>query len=393
MTLLAGGVRRPVGEVRALHGHAAVPHRHDGLRRRVDRLERRSLRRRCVFDEFPFIFLTLMLSLQASYAAPLILLAQNRQADRDRVALEQDRSRDERNLADTEFLTREVASLRLALREQATRDFVRSELRDLLERARGAGDHPPPRRRSRLAAAPPRLDPATHPLRDCRPLLQQGPALDERVCCAVRSRRRTAPRSGEPAQRHTMEDMSVPALPSRDAMLTALSKVNDPEIRKPITELGMVKSVEIDDAGQGRPRDLPHRLGLPDEGDADHVTRRQRPPGCPRRRHVGRGRARRHERRAARRAAPTAARRCAREGDPLRQAQPPHPGVCRGVGQGRRGQVVGHRQPRRRDGRAGAAGRGRRRRRLRLLRAAHARRRAASHAGRRHDPAARSRTR
>jgi uncharacterized membrane protein len=85
------------------------------------------------FDEFPFIFLTLMLSLQASYAAPLILLAQNRQADRDRVALEQDRARDERNLADTEFLTREVASLRLALREQATRDFVRSELRGLLE--------------------------------------------------------------------------------------------------------------------------------------------------------------------------------------------------------------------------------------------------------------------
>ncbi|WP_076262615.1 DUF1003 domain-containing protein [Intrasporangium flavum] len=86
-----------------------------------------------VFDEYPFIFLTLMLSLQASYAAPLILLAQNRQADRDRVALEQDRARDERNLADTEFLTREVASLRLALREQATRDFVRSELRSLLD--------------------------------------------------------------------------------------------------------------------------------------------------------------------------------------------------------------------------------------------------------------------
>ena len=85
------------------------------------------------FDPYAFIFLTLILSLQASYAAPLILLAQNRQADRDRVALEQDRSRDERNLADTEFLTREVASLRLALREQATRDFVRSELRQLLE--------------------------------------------------------------------------------------------------------------------------------------------------------------------------------------------------------------------------------------------------------------------
>jgi len=85
------------------------------------------------FDPYAFIFLTLILSLQASYAAPLILLAQNRQADRDRVALEQDRSRDERNLADTEFLTREVAALRIALRDQATRDFVRGELRDLLE--------------------------------------------------------------------------------------------------------------------------------------------------------------------------------------------------------------------------------------------------------------------
>ena len=85
------------------------------------------------FDPFPFIFLTLMLSLQASYAAPLILLAQNRQADRDRFALEQDRSRDERNLADTEFLTREVAALRIAMRDQATRDFVRGELRDLLD--------------------------------------------------------------------------------------------------------------------------------------------------------------------------------------------------------------------------------------------------------------------
>ncbi|MGL5861104.1 MAG: DUF1003 domain-containing protein, partial [Phycicoccus sp.] len=85
------------------------------------------------FDPYAFIFLTLMLSLQASYAAPLILLAQNRQADRDRVALEQDRARDERNLADTEYLTREVAALRLAMRDTATRDFVRSELRDLLD--------------------------------------------------------------------------------------------------------------------------------------------------------------------------------------------------------------------------------------------------------------------
>ena len=80
-----------------------------------------------------FTALTLVLSLQASYAAPLILLAQNRQADRDRVQAEQDRQGAERNLADTEFLAREVAALRIALSEVATRDFVRSELRDLLE--------------------------------------------------------------------------------------------------------------------------------------------------------------------------------------------------------------------------------------------------------------------
>ena len=85
------------------------------------------------FDEYAFIFLTLMLSLQASYAAPLILLAQNRQDDRDKVQMEQDRNRDERNLADTEFLTREVAALRIAMRDVATRDFIRSELRSLLE--------------------------------------------------------------------------------------------------------------------------------------------------------------------------------------------------------------------------------------------------------------------
>lgn len=84
------------------------------------------------FDPFPFIFLTLMLSLQASYAAPLILLAQNRQEARDRVIAEQDRQADARAHADMEFLAREVASLRMAVGEVATRDFLRSELRSLL---------------------------------------------------------------------------------------------------------------------------------------------------------------------------------------------------------------------------------------------------------------------
>ncbi|NBM16835.1 DUF1003 domain-containing protein [Streptomyces sp. GC420] len=84
------------------------------------------------FDEYPFIFLTLMLSLQASYAAPLILLAQNRQDDRDRVNLEQDRKQNERSIADTEYLTREIAALRMGLGEVATRDWIRSELQDLV---------------------------------------------------------------------------------------------------------------------------------------------------------------------------------------------------------------------------------------------------------------------
>jgi len=83
------------------------------------------------WDDYPFIFLTLILSLQASYAAPLILLAQNRQADRDRIALNEDRARGDRNMADTEYLTRELASLRIALGDVSTRDFVRNELENL----------------------------------------------------------------------------------------------------------------------------------------------------------------------------------------------------------------------------------------------------------------------
>ena len=85
------------------------------------------------FDDYPFIFLTLVLSLQASYAAPLILLAQNRQADRDRISLNEDRAQNTRSIADTEYLTRELASLRIALGEMATRDFIRSELEDLVK--------------------------------------------------------------------------------------------------------------------------------------------------------------------------------------------------------------------------------------------------------------------
>jgi uncharacterized membrane protein len=92
------------------------------------------------FDEFPFIFLTLALSLQASYAAPLILLAQNRQEDRDRVIATQDRDAATRAHADMEFLAREVASLRMAMGEVATRDYLRSELRALLTELEDRGE-------------------------------------------------------------------------------------------------------------------------------------------------------------------------------------------------------------------------------------------------------------
>ena len=79
-----------------------------------------------------FTVLTLFLSIQASAGTPLILLAQNRQDDRDRVQIEQDRQRAERNLNDTEYLAREIVSLRLAVKDLASKDFIRSELRSLL---------------------------------------------------------------------------------------------------------------------------------------------------------------------------------------------------------------------------------------------------------------------
>lgn len=84
-------------------------------------------------DPYPFIFLTLLLSLQASYAAPLILLAQNRQDDRDRIQIKEDRERTERLIADTEYLARELAALRIGLGDVVTRDYLRRELRALID--------------------------------------------------------------------------------------------------------------------------------------------------------------------------------------------------------------------------------------------------------------------
>jgi len=84
------------------------------------------------WDPYPFILLNLFFSTQASYAAPLILLAQNRQTDRDRLSIDEDRRRAAAQKADTEYLAREIAGLRMALGDVATRDFVRSELAKLV---------------------------------------------------------------------------------------------------------------------------------------------------------------------------------------------------------------------------------------------------------------------
>ena len=86
------------------------------------------------FDPYPFILLNLAFSTQAAYAAPLILLAQNRQADRDRIQAEADRAASARAVADTEYLAREIASVRMALGEVVTRDFLRAELSRLEDR-------------------------------------------------------------------------------------------------------------------------------------------------------------------------------------------------------------------------------------------------------------------
>ncbi len=125
-------------------------------------------------DPYPFIFLTLLLSLQASYAAPLILLAQNRQDDRDRVQWTEDRDRSERLVADTEYIVREVATLRLALGDAATRDYVRSELQDALDEIKelleeGAQEAPAgEKKRRRKKKRKPTPETLAEPLREPR---------------------------------------------------------------------------------------------------------------------------------------------------------------------------------------------------------------------------------
>lgn len=102
------------------------------------------------WDPYPFILLNLAFSTQAAYAAPLILLAQNRQENRDRVALDEDRRRAQQTKADTEYLARELAALRLAVGEVATRDYLRRELEELREMVAAlAPDKPPKQSKSK----------------------------------------------------------------------------------------------------------------------------------------------------------------------------------------------------------------------------------------------------
>ncbi|MGY1607309.1 MULTISPECIES: DUF1003 domain-containing protein [unclassified Geodermatophilus] len=113
------------------------------------------------WDPYPFILLNLAFSTQAAYAAPLILLAQNRQADRDRVQAEEDRARAAQTRADTEYVARELAALRLAIGEVATRDFIRGELTRLVDSFPAEEREKKGKKRHKDVAQPALADPAT----------------------------------------------------------------------------------------------------------------------------------------------------------------------------------------------------------------------------------------
>ena len=100
-----------------------------------------NLGKKHAFDPYPFILLNLLFSTQAAYAAPLILLAQNRQTDRDKEEVERDRATNARSLAETEFLARELAEVRIRLEQKADREDLIGPLQELthaIERLHGA---------------------------------------------------------------------------------------------------------------------------------------------------------------------------------------------------------------------------------------------------------------
>jgi uncharacterized membrane protein len=92
------------------------------------------------WDPYPFILLNLAFSTQAAYAAPLILLAQNRQDNRDRAQAELDREVNARTQADTEYLARELASVRLALADAVTVEELRNAVEHITDAIEVVGD-------------------------------------------------------------------------------------------------------------------------------------------------------------------------------------------------------------------------------------------------------------
>ena len=190
-----------------------------------------------------------MLSLQASYAAPLILLAQNRQADRDRLAMEEDRRRAAMQKADTEYLAREIAALRIALGEVATRDFLRSELARLAEELDEAAQRRHAERRQRKDAgrrAPDAADGATATAR--RP---DGDSPDAAADGTARRRRRRHSMAHTVRPATVADDRDVawracqhPRPPSRTPSRPPWPPSTTRRSAGPITELGMVRSVD-----------------------------------------------------------------------------------------------------------------------------------------------------
>jgi uncharacterized membrane protein len=85
------------------------------------------------WDKYPFILLNLGFSTQAAYAAPLILLAQNRQTDRDRAEVERDREMNARSLAELEYLAREIAAVRLAVDQKVDREDMLEQMERLTQ--------------------------------------------------------------------------------------------------------------------------------------------------------------------------------------------------------------------------------------------------------------------
>jgi len=129
------------------------------------------------WDPYPFILLNLAFSTQAAYAAPLILLAQNRQDDRDRISLEEDRHRASSTKADTEYLARELAALRIAIGEIATRDYLRGELDRLRADLDDGSATKPKRDKPSVKAKPP-----------AKAALAAKSSMDENVTGAPRQR-------------------------------------------------------------------------------------------------------------------------------------------------------------------------------------------------------------